>query len=158
MRETLRGCLVWFVGYPLSVLAASAVLVSAVWLPGSWQSLSLAVKMFAAVAPIVAAFAILPAILTKPSPNLWPYVASGIRAGAWCGLLAVSLFVIVLVAEAVRQIHRWFTVGESAPEAPEMLFGYAFGLATAMALFTVAGAVGGLVFGLFAAGANRVPK
>jgi hypothetical protein len=159
MRAILRSCLVWFVGYPSSVLVATTVLMAAVWLPEVRMSavsddLWLLVRRIIIAAPVVAAFSLLPAALTKPSNRVLPYVASGARTGAWCGVLVTSAFYVVLVSAAGQQTYRWLMSGDLADNAPSVLFGSAVFLTAAVGVFAVAGAAGGLVFGLFAAGAH----
>lgn len=160
MRAILRSCLVWFVGYPLSVLLATTVLMAAAWLPEVRASalcddLWLLVHRIIIAAPVVGAFSLLPAALTKPSDRILPYVANGARTGAWCGVLATSAFYVALVSAAAQQTYRWLMSGDLADGAPSVLSWSAVFLTAAVAVFAVAGAVGGLVFGLFAAGAYR---
>lgn len=160
MRAILRSCLVWFVGYPLSVLAATSVLMAAVWLPEVraatlGDELWLIAQRIIGAAPVVAAFSILPAALTRPSDSIRPYVASGARTGAWCGVLATSAFYIVLVSATAREAYQWLISGSPTADALSALVGSALFLTAAVLVFTAAGAVGGLVFGVFAAGANR---
>jgi len=149
MRDFLRGCLVWFVGYPLSVIAAAAVLTAPVWMTAP-APLDRAVAMVLGAAPVVGFFALLPAVLTPTSPHLWSFVMAGARTGMWCSALALSAFAVTFVAVIVGQIIRLLVEGRLPPEMPAIILTGGFTLCTAVALFAVASAVGGLVFGLTA--------
>jgi hypothetical protein len=149
MRRFLRGCLIWFVAFPLSVILATAALTAPVWITAD-RPLDSAVALVRSAAPLLALFSFPAAALTTRSSSVWRYVAAGIRTGAWCAALALSLYVIVFVAGAASQLYRLLTTGFAAADALQMLFGSAFRLAAAVAVFAVAGALGGFVFGLVA--------
>ncbi len=150
MRDFLRGCLVWFVGYPLSVVAATAVLLAPLWAT-SYTPVDMAIRMLFGAAPVVGFFALLPALLTSSSPRVWPYVAAGTRTGAWGGALMVSIYAFVLAGLAVSEIFQLMTRGQGSPDAPEVLMPMLGWIVALVALFAVAGAAGGFVFGLVAA-------
>ena len=149
MRRFLRGCLVWFVAFPLSVIVATAVLTAPVWITAD-RPLDSAASAIAGAAPLVALFSFPAAALTLPSSSVWHYVAAGIRTGAWCGALALSLYVIVFVAAAASQLYRLLSTGVVAADALQMFATSAFWLAAAVGVFAVAGGLGGFVFGLVA--------
>ena len=153
MRDFVRGCVVWFAGFPLSVIAAAAVLTAPVWItsPSPFDS---AVSMVSGAAPVVAFFSLLPALIMPPSPRVWPYVAAGMRTGFWCGVIAFSMFFIFAIAAALRTLVETLREGVG-PEAVEALLTMGAYLAAGLAVFAVAGAVGGFVFGLVAAEERR---
>jgi hypothetical protein len=150
MRDFLRGCLVWFVGYPLSVIVATVVITAPVWAL-SHSPFDDGVRMVLGAAPVVGFFALLPALLTPPSPRVWSFVAAGTRTGAWCGLLAMSMFVVAFVAVILRVAIEMLVHGHSSPEMPGGLFVTLGWIVGAIAVSAVAGATGGFVFGLVAA-------
>lgn len=161
MRDFLRGCLVWLFGYPLSVVVASTVLTAPVWVVSHFP-FDEGVRMVLSAAPVVGFFALVPALMTPRSPHVWPYVAAGTRTGAWCGLLAMGMFVVVFVAAIVREATQMLAHGHSSPEMPGALLASIGWIAGAIAVSAVAGATGGFVFGLVAAGpaqrGTSVPK
>lgn len=150
MREFLRGCLVWLLGFPLSVVAATIVLTAPVWGTAPYP-LESAVRMVPGAVPVVGLFAFAGAVMTQRSANVWPYVAAGARTGVWCGALAFSMFVVVGVSAALGE---WLAVlqGHAAHDAGPMLLNLAAWVVGGLAVFAVAGATGGFVFGLVAAG------
>lgn len=150
MREFLRGCLVWFLGFPLSVVAATIVLTAPVWGTAPY-ALESAVRMVPGAAPVVGFFAFTAAVMTPRSPDVWPYVAAGARTGVWCGALAFSMFVIVGVAMAVGEAAALLQ-GRAAHDAGPMLLNLAAWVGGGLCVFALAGAAGGFVFGLVAAG------
>lgn len=151
MREFLRGCLVWLFAYPLSVVVATSVLTAPVWVLSQFP-FDEGIRMVLNAAPVVGFFALLPALLTPSSPHVWPYVTAGARTGAWCGLLAMGMFIIVFVAVIVREAIQVLTLGHTSPETPGVLLATAGWIGGAIAASAVAGATGGFVFGLVAAG------
>ncbi len=151
MRDFLRGCLVWLFGYPLSVVVATTVLTAPVWLMSHFP-FDESVRMVLGAAPVVGFFALLPALLTQSSPHVWPYVAAGARTGAWCGLLAMSIFVIVFVAVILREVIQMLAHGHTSPEMPGVLLATLAWIVGAIAVSAVAGATGVFVFGLVASG------
>lgn len=150
MREFLRGCLVWLLGFPLSVVVATIVLTAPVWGTAPYP-LESAVRMVPGAAPVVGFFAFAGAVMTPRSPDVWPYVAAGARTGVWCGALALSMFVIGGVAMAVGEAVA-FLHGRAANDAGPMLLNLGAWIAVGLSTFAVAGATGGFVFGLVAAG------
>lgn len=154
MRDFLRGCLIWFVAYPLSSITAATVLTAPVWVTASLPFDS-GVRMVMGAAPVVGFFALLPALLTPPSPRVWPYVQAGARTGAWCGLLAMSMFIIAFVAMIFQVAFQILAQGNASSEMPGVLLATVGWIAGAIAVSTVAGATGGFVFGLVAADPTR---
>lgn len=154
MRMFLRGCLVWLVAYPLSVIVATVVLTAPVWITAD-RPLDAAVALLRSAGPVVALFSFPAAVLTAPSSSVWHYVAAGIRTGAWCAALVISLYAIVLVVGVSNQFYRWMTSGVMAPDLLLWFATASFWIAAATAVFAVAGAVGGFVFGLVASTPRR---
>lgn len=150
MRDFLRGCLVWLFGYPLSVVAATTVLTAPVWVLSHFP-FDEGFRMVLGAAPVVGFFALVPALMQR-SPHVWPYIAAGTRTGAWCGLLAMSLFIIVFVAVIFREALQLLAGGPTAPEMPGVLLATLGWIVGAIAASAAAGATGGFVFGLVAAG------
>lgn len=149
MRGFLRSCLVWLVGFPLSVIVATVALTAPVWITAD-RPLDSAVALLGSAGPLVALFSFPAAALTAPSSSVWHYTAAGVRTGAWCAALAFSLYVIVFVAAAAGQLHRLLTTGFVAADALQMFVSSAFWLAVGVAVFAIAGGLGGFVFGLVA--------
>ena len=149
MREFLRGCLVWFFGFPLSVVMATVVLTAPIWALAP-SPLAASVPMVRGAAPVVAFFSFLPALLTPPSPDLRSYVLAGARTGAWCGAIALSMFIIVGFGIVLRELAELLR-GHSVQGAGPVLLQMIAWLSGAIAAFVGAGAAGGFVFGLVAA-------
>lgn len=149
MRKFLRGCLVWLAAYPLSVIVATATLTAPLWITAD-RPLDAAIALVLSAGPIVALFSFPAAVLTARSSSVWHYVAAGVQTGAWCAALVLSLYVIVLVAGVVGQLYRWLTADFTAPDLLQWFATGLFWIAATMAVFAVAGALGGFVFGLAA--------
>lgn len=150
MRKFLRGCLVWLAAFPLSVIVATAALTAPVWMTAD-RPLDAAVALMRSAGPVVAFFSFPAAVLTAHSSSVWHYVAAGVRTGAWCAALVLSLYVIVLVVSVVSQLRA----GSLAPDLLLWLATASFWIAAAVAVFAVAGALGGFVFGLVASASQR---
>ena len=149
MRDFLRGCRMWLVGYPLSALAASAVLSAITWTAPGIETVTVIDSILAAT-PVVAFFSLVPATLTPASSRVWDFVAAGARTGGGFGLLVISPYLLVFIASLAGVAHsglggRPIAIGDYAEIA-----WFVFLMAALLSLFTVAGAAGGLVFGVFA--------
>lgn len=158
MRGFLRGCLVWLVGYPLSVLAAAAVLTAPSWMDKGNDAIALAVEAIVRAFPVIALFAFLGAVVTPPSLRIWDYVAAGARTGGAYGLIIASISIVLFVSVVARGAYGLLVDGRPAPGAVDGLMTFAGALGVLVSLFAVAGAAGGLVFGLFAADPKHKPN
>lgn len=155
MRVFWRGCLVWLVGYPLSVLVATTLLSAAVWAfeirgDAIAEGLGMMARRGLEMLPVVAFFSLLPAALTPSSPKLRSYVVSGARTGAVGGALVMGMFAIITMSAAFDQLGRWLGGGTVAAGSPTMLHYSAAIILGFVLWFAFAGAAGGFVFGLFA--------
>lgn len=158
MRALIHSVIVWVVGFPLSVLASSAVIASLFLVEGAaeyWnggdgaRALVQGQRTFFNVWPVVAVFSALPVLVTwinarKDTRSFRYFVANGARTGLWCGIIAMIAFIPFAVLAGVGALASLVGGGNAETLAMAQMVA---AVGAVIGAFTLAGAAGGALFG-----------
>lgn len=158
MRALVRSVIVWMVGFPLSVLASSAVIASmylAVAAAETWgggngaRSVIEAQRTFFNVWPVVAVFSALPVLVTwinarKDVRSIRYFIFNGARTGFWCGIVAMIAFIPFALLASAGALASLAGGGNAETQAMAQMV---LAVGGVIGVFALAGAAGGAVFG-----------